>query len=485
MITNNPQDLRSDLKIPDLVDPLWPINLNNFSQNPKESPSPEAYKPRVYSVEALKETADQNQKNYPAFSQANLKNAGPLPYIGEVPINNIRSDFPILSEKVEGNKDLIWFDNAATTQKPKQVIERLAHYYQHENSNVHRGAHTLATRSTEAYESAREKVAKFIGAPGSENIVFTKGTTESFNFIAKAFVQPLLTPGDEIILSILEHHANIVPWQVIAQESGALIRVAPVDESGQIILSEYQKLFNPRTRFVSITHVSNALGTVTPIAELIAIAHGYGIPIAVDGAQSISHLPVNVTALGADFFVFSGHKIYGPTGIGVLYGTNDVLKAARPYQTGGNMIADVTFEKTYYQNPPQKFEAGTGNIAGAIGLGAALDYLSGLGMENISSYEEALLNYGTRSLATVPGLVPIGTASQKASILSFIIKGRNLDEISTHLSAAGIAVRAGHHCAQPIVRHFGLEGTVRPSLAFYNTTLEIDYLVSVLRELTG
>jgi cysteine desulfurase/selenocysteine lyase len=406
-----------------------------------------------------------------------------LPYIGEVPLEKIRADFPILSEQVNG-KQLVWLDNAATTQRPQRVIDRISYYYKHENSNVHRGAHTLAARSTDAYEAARDKVARFIGAPSTDNIVFVRGTTEGLNLIANAYVKPLLRPGDEIILTLLEHHANIVPWQLIAEETGAVLRVAPVDETGQIILSEYASLFNRNTRFVSMTQVSNALGTIAPVQEMVAIAHGFGVRACVDGAQSVSHMPVNVSAIDADFFVFSGHKLFGPTGIGAVYGKSDVLEAARPWQGGGNMIADVTFERTLYHKAPQKFEAGTGNIADAVGLGAAIDYLTDIGMENIANYERELLEYGTRELSAVPGLTLVGTAAQKASVLSFVLDGQNNEKVGKYLDeTAGIAVRAGHHCAQPILRHFGYEGTIRPSLAFYNTPGEIDLLVRTLFEL--
>jgi cysteine desulfurase/selenocysteine lyase len=402
--------------------------------------------------------------------------------VGAVPVSAIREDFPILSEKVEGGRDLVWFDNAATTQKPKAVIDRLAYYYSHENSNVHRGAHALAARATEAYEEARLKAARFIGARSENNIVFVRGTTEAVNLAAQAFAKPRLSPGDEIMVSVLEHHANIVPWQQAAQETGALIRVIPVDDTGQILYGEYLRLFSPRTRLVAIAHVSNALGTVTPISALAAAARARGVPILVDGAQSVSHLPVDVSALGVDFFAFSGHKIYGPTGIGCLYGTDEAFAEARPYQTGGNMIADVTFERTLYRPPPQKFEAGTANIAGAVGLGAALDYVSRLGIHNIAAYEEALLRYATGLLSEIPGVTLVGTAACKASVLSFTVEGRAIEEVGSRLSAAGIAVRAGHHCAQPIVRRFGLEGTVRASLAFYNTPEEVDYFASIVRE---
>jgi cysteine desulfurase/selenocysteine lyase len=405
--------------------------------------------------------------------------------VGTVPVSKIREDFPILHEIVSGGHKLVWFDNAATTQKPQTVIDRLVHYYAHENSNVHRGAHTLATRATEAYEEAREKVAKFIGAQSSDNIVFVRGTTEGINLVAQAYVKPRLSPGDEIILTVLEHHANIVPWQLLAQETGAFLKVAPVDSSGQIIFSEYLRLFSPRTRFVSLAHVSNALGTILPIASLVSAAHARGVPVAVDGAQSVSHLPVNVTALGVDFYIFSGHKIYGPTGIGVVYGTTEALNASKPYQGGGNMIQDVTFERTIYQPPPKKFEAGTGNIAGAVGLGAALDYVSRLGLTNIAAYEESLVRYATSLISQIPKITLIGTTPSKASVISFIVEGHTLEEVNSRLSEAGIAVRAGHHCAQPIVRHFGLEGTVRASLAFYNTSEEVDYLAAILREIAN
>ncbi|MDR3311005.1 MAG: cysteine desulfurase [Oscillospiraceae bacterium] len=404
-------------------------------------------------------------------------------YVGGTPVEQIRADFPILSEKPDG-KPLVWLDNAATTQRPRQVIDRIAYYYEHENSNVHRGAHALAARSTDAYEAARGKAAAFLGAPGAENIVFVRGTTEGLNLIAQAVAKPLLRPGDEIILTLLEHHANIVPWQLVAEETGAVIRVAPVDATGQIDLAGYARLFNARTKFVSATHVSNALGTVAPVAELIAVAHAHGVPAAIDGAQSVSHIPVNVTALDADFFVFSGHKIYGPTGIGVVYGKTELLDAAKPYQGGGNMIADVTFERTVYHKPPQKFEAGTGNIADAVGLGAALDYVSSIGIANIEAYEHRLHSYATERLNGVPGLRHIGTAANKTGVLSFALDGYGIEDVGKYLSAQGIAVRAGHHCAQPILRHFGYEGSVRPSLAVYNTPDEIDALTDALLRLT-
>jgi cysteine desulfurase/selenocysteine lyase len=421
----------------------------------------------------------------PSSRPKGISGLKPPPYVGPFSVEDIRRDFPILSERLRGGRPLAWLDNAATTQKPRAVIERLSSFYSHENSNVHRGAHELAERATDAYEGAREAVARFIGAKGPENIVFTRGTTEGLNLVARAFAAPRIGPGDEIVLTVLEHHANIVPWQLLAQEAGAKLAIAPVDGDGQIILSEYAALFGPRTKFASVAHVSNALGTVTPLAELVAIAKAAGVPIAVDAAQSVSHLPLNVTALGADFLVFSGHKIYGPTGVGVVYGTLEALEEARPYQGGGNMIADVTFERTVYQPPPKKFEAGTQNIAGAVGLAAALDYLSRLGLANVAAYEEALLSYGESLLRAVPGLRLIGTAKAKASVSSFVIEGKSLEAVAAHLSRAGIAVRAGHHCAQPILRSFGLEGTVRPSIAFYNTPEELELLADLLWDLAS
>jgi len=398
-------------------------------------------------------------------------------------VNRIRADFPILNERLSNGKQLIWLDNGATTQKPRQVINRISYFYEHENSNVHRGAHELAARSTDAYEAARETVAMFLGAPSKDNIIYVRGTTEGINLVAQSYVKPLLKQGDEIILTILEHHANIVPWQMIAQETGAVIKVAPVDDTGQIILSEYQRLFTGRTKFVSITHVSNALGTITPVHEMVQIAHRYGVKILIDGAQSVAHTPLNVSELDADFYVFSGHKIFAPTGIGVVYGKSSVLEEAKPYQGGGNMIKDVTFERTTYNPAPSKFEAGTGNIADAVGLGAALNYVMQLGLPNIAAYEHELLDYATRELKKINGLRLIGTAKEKASALSFVLDGRSVEQVGKHLAEYGIAVRAGHHCAQPILRRFGLEATVRPTIAFYNTADEIDALVRAVREI--
>ncbi|MET0333619.1 MAG: family 2A encapsulin nanocompartment cargo protein cysteine desulfurase [Rhizobacter sp.] len=399
-------------------------------------------------------------------------------------VNAVRRDFPILQERVNG-RQLVWFDNAATTQKPQAVIDRLAHFYAHENSNIHRAAHELAARATDAYEGARETVRRFIGASSTEEIIFVRGTTEGINLVAKSWGAKNIGPGDEIIVSHLEHHANIVPWQQLAAEKGAKIRVIPVDDSGQVLLGEYQKLLNDRTKIVSVTQVSNALGTVVPVQEIVAAAHRAGAKALVDGAQSISHMRVDVRAIDADFFVFSGHKIFGPTGIGVVYGKREVLEDMPPWQGGGNMIADVTFEKTVYHAPPTRFEAGTGNIADAVGLGAALEYVERLGIENIGRYEHGLLDYATHHMRPIQGVKLIGTARDKASVLSFVLDGYTTDEVGKALNQEGIAVRTGHHCAQPILRRFGLETTVRPSLAFYNTCEEVDCMVQIVRRLAS
>lgn len=400
--------------------------------------------------------------------------------VGSKTLAQIRSDFPILSERINGYP-LVWLDNGATTQRPKVVIDRLTYYFEHENSNVHRGAHTLAARSTDAYETARDTVRDFIGAGSSEEIVFVRGTTEAINLVANAYVKPKLQPGDEIIVSILEHHANIVPWQLIAQKTGAVIKVIPCDETGQLMLDEYTKLFTPRTKFVAVTHVSNVLGTVTPVEELIAIAHAHGVRILIDGAQSVAHIPVNVSALDADFFVFSGHKIFAPTGIGVVYGKKELLEEAEPYHGGGNMIADVTFERTIYNGLPNKFEAGTGSISDAVGLGEALKYLTAIGMPCVYKWEHELLQYAIKEMSKVRGLTMIGTAYNKASALAFKLDGYSDDEVGKRLNDHGIAVRTGHHCAQPVLRRFGYESAVRPTIAIYNSPDDIDAMVKVLK----
>jgi cysteine desulfurase/selenocysteine lyase len=399
-------------------------------------------------------------------------------------VHVVRRDFPILQERVQG-KPLVWLDNAATTQKPRAVIDRINYFYEHENSNIHRAAHELAARATDAYEAARNKVSSFIGASSAEEIIFVRGATEAINLVAKTWGIKHIHAGDEIIVSHLEHHANIVPWQQLAAQNGAKLRVIPVDDSGQIILEEFQRLLNHKTKLVAITQVSNALGTIVPVEEIIQLAHQAGVVVLVDGAQSVSHLRVDVKKLDADFFVFSGHKVFGPTGIGVVYGKKKLLEQMPPWQSGGNMIADVTFERTLFHDAPTRFEAGTGNIADAVGLGAALDYVENIGLESIAQYEHSLLMYATEKLRVIPGLRLVGTAKNKASVISFVLNGYTTEEVGKALNEQGIAVRSGHHCAQPILRRFGLEATVRPSLAFYNTCEEIDLLVQTIKQLTA
>jgi cysteine desulfurase/selenocysteine lyase len=399
-------------------------------------------------------------------------------------VNLVRRDFPILRERVNG-RPLIWLDNAATTQKPQSVIDRISYFYEHENSNIHRAAHELAARATDAYEAAREKCRGFLNARSSNELVFVRGTTEAINLVAKSWGQANVREGDEIIVSHLEHHANIVPWQQLCAVTGAKLRVIPVDDDGQVLLDEYAKLLSSRTRIVSFTQVSNALGTVTPAQQMVAMARSAGAKVLVDGAQSVSHMRADVIALDCDWFVFSGHKVFGPTGIGVLYGKEALLNETPPWQGGGNMIQDVTFEHTKYHDAPSRFEAGTGNIADAVGLGAAIDYVNQFGIDNIGAYEHQLLVYATRLLKDVPGLRLIGTAPDKAAVLSFTLKGYQTEEVGAALNKEGIAVRSGHHCAQPILRRFGVEATVRPSLAFYNNCADIDTLVATLHKLAG
>jgi len=423
----------------------------------------------------------------PAKPDPRGPDAVPLAGSGQHPpfdVHAVRRDFPILKERVNG-KQLVWFDNAATTHKPQSVIDRIAYFYEHENSNIHRAAHELAARATDAYEGARERVRKFINAPEVEEVIFVRGTTEAINLVAKSWGGQHVGEGDEIIVSNLEHHANIVPWQQLAAAKGAKLRVIPVDDTGQVLLDEYRKLLNDRTKIVAVTQVSNALGTVVPVKEIVELAHRAGARALVDGAQSVSHMRVDVQDIGADFFVFSGHKVFGPTGIGVVWGKREVLEDMPPWQGGGNMIADVTFEKTVFQPIPNKFEAGTGNIADAVGLGAAIDYVNKVGIENIARYEHELLVYGMAQLGAIPGVRLIGTAADKASVMSFVLDGYATEEVGHALNDEGIAVRTGHHCAQPILRRFGVETTVRPSLAFYNTFDEIDRLVAVVRRLAG
>lgn len=416
----------------------------------------------------------------------NRPHAEPVPVIRDdheiFDVHAIRADFPILRETVNG-KPLIWFDNAATTQKPQAVIDRLAYFYAHENSNIHRAAHELAARATDAYEDAREAVRRFIGASKTEQIIFVRGTTEAINLVAYAWGGKHLGPGDEIVITHLEHHANIVPWQLLSQRTGAVLKVAPVDDAGNLLLGEFEKLLGPKTKLVSATQVSNALGTVTPVEKIVELGHRYGARVLIDAAQSVPHIPIDVQALGADFLVFSGHKIFGPTGIGVLYGTEEALAETPPWQGGGNMIADVTLDRAIYQGIPNKFEAGTGNIADAVGLGEAIRYVEKIGIERIAAYEHALLEYATPRLADIPGVRLVGTAEEKASVLSFVLAGHEPLEVGKALNSEGIAVRAGHHCAQPILRRLGLEATVRPSFAFYNTFDEIDVFLRAVRRI--
>jgi cysteine desulfurase/selenocysteine lyase len=425
--------------------------------------------------------ADGDEHNYNFLQQGQ-----PVPVLPDdhevFDVNAVRADFPILKEVIHG-KPLIWFDNAATTQKPQVVIDRLSHFYAHENSNIHRAAHELAARATDAYEEARDTVAEFIGAPSSENIVFVRGTTEAINLVAHAWGGKHLQPGDEIVITYLEHHANIVPWQLISQKTGAILKWAPIDDAGNLLLSEFEELLGPRTKLVAASQVSNALGTVVPVDKIVELGHRYGARVLIDGAQSIQHMPVNVSELGADFFVFSGHKIYGPTGIGALYGTEEALTETPPWQGGGHMIADVTTERSLYQGPPTKFEAGTGNIADAVGLTEALRYVQRLGIDRIAAYEHALLEYATPRLADITGVRLVGTATEKASVLSFVLAGHDPVEVGKALNAEGIAVRAGHHCAQPTLRRLGLEATVRPSFSFYNTFEEIDVFLDAVRRI--
>jgi len=394
----------------------------------------------------------------------------------------VKKDFPILRETVNG-KPLVWFDNAATTQKPQSVIDRIAYFYEHENSNIHRAAHELAARASDAYEAAREKVKTFLNANSVNEIVFVRGATEGINLVASTWGDQNLNSGDEIIVSNLEHHANIVPWKRLADKKGLKLRVIPVDDDGQILLDEYAKLLNSRTRLVAFTQVSNALGTVTPAKKIVEMAHAVGAKVLIDGAQSVSHMKVDVQHLNPDWLVFSGHKLFGPTGIGALYGKEDLLNEMQPYQSGGNMIQDVTFEEIKYHKAPNRFEAGTGNIADAIGLGAAIDYVTKLGIEAIGQYEHYLLEYATRLLKEIPGVRLIGTAKDKASVLSFNLQGYSNDQVGQALNKEGVAVRTGHHCAQPILRRMGVETTVRPSLAFYNTTQDVDTFIKALWEL--
>jgi cysteine desulfurase/selenocysteine lyase len=395
-------------------------------------------------------------------------------------VASIREDFPILRREVHG-KRLVYLDNAATSQKPRAVIEALIRFYQEDCANIHRGVHLLSERATEAFEAGRVKAQRFINARDAREIVFVRGTTEGVNLVAHSYGRQHVREGDEIVVTTMEHHSNIVPWQMLCEEKGATLRVAPINDSGELILGDLERLLNSRTRLVAVAHVSNALGTINPIRDIVDMAHRRGVPVLVDGAQGVPHLRVDVQEMGCDFYTFSGHKMFGPTGIGVLYGRLDMLERMPPYEGGGSMISSVTFDKTLYAPPPYRFEAGTPDIAGPIGLGAAIDYLGKIGIDRIAEYEHELVRYGTEALSAVPGLRLIGTAREKAAVLSFVMDDAHPHDIGTILDREGIAIRTGHHCAQPLMHRFGVPATARASLAFYNTTDEIDALVDGLR----
>lgn len=393
--------------------------------------------------------------------------------------HRLRKDFPLLDQEING-RPLVYLDNAATTQKPRKVIDAITNYYLHNNANVHRGVHTLSQRATDDYEAGREAVRRFINAPTADEVIYVRGTTEGLNLVASSYGKKYFEAGDEVVITGMEHHSNIVPWQILGKEIGIRLRVVPFNDDGELLMDEYESMLNDRTRMVSVVHQSNALGTVNPIITMVEMAHSRGIPVMVDAAQSIPHMPVDVQALGADFLAFSGHKLYGPTGIGVLWGRAELLNDMPPYQSGGEMIRSVTFEETIYNTLPHKFEAGTPDIAGAIGLGTAIEYVEAIGMDRIAAYERALLKYGEEKLAGIEGVRLIGTAPEKGGVLSFVMETAHPHDIGTILDAEGIAVRTGHHCAQPVMAHYGIPATVRASLAFYNTTEDIDALVKAI-----
>jgi len=396
-------------------------------------------------------------------------------------VEEVRRDFPILGEKVRG-KPLVYLDSAATTQKPRVVIERLDRYYRTENANIHRGIHFLSERATQAYEEARATVARFLGAADTREIVFVRGTTEAINLVAQSYGRKFIGEGDEIIVSAMEHHSNIVPWQILREQVGADLRVIPMNNHGELLVDEYERLFSDQTKLVAVTHVSNALGTINPVGEIIQIAHRRGVPVMVDGAQAVPHLRVDVRELDCDFYAFSGHKLYGPTGVGVLYGKASLLDAMPPYQGGGDMISSVTFEKTLYNVLPYKFEAGTPNIAGAIGLGAAIDYLSKVRLDLVAAHERELLAYATETVSAIKGVRIIGTAREKAAVLSFVLDGVHAHDVGTILDQDGIAIRVGHHCAMPVMERFGVPATARASIGLYNTREEVDALVGAIEK---
>jgi len=392
-------------------------------------------------------------------------------------IDRVRADFPILEQQVH-DLPLVYLDNAATTQKPRAVIDAISNYYLSYNANIHRGVHQLSQSATDAYEAARKGVQTFLNAEDAKEIIFVRGATEAINLVAQTYGRQHVNAGDEIVVTAMEHHSNIVPWQMLCEEKGAHLRVAPINDAGELLLDEFEALLNAKTKLVSVVHTSNVLGTVNPVERIVEMAHAKGIPVLVDGAQAVPHGGVDVRALDCDFYAFSGHKIYGPTGIGVLYGKRALLEAMPPYQGGGDMIRSVTFEKTIYNQLPYKFEAGTPDIAGVVGLGAAIEYVNGIGLSDIVAHEEDLLAYGTEALSAIPGLTLIGTAKEKVSVLSFVLEGIHPHDIGTILDRQGIAIRTGHHCAQPLMQRFCIPATARASLAVYNTAQEIDALVA-------
>ena len=410
--------------------------------------------------------------------------AGPqvlAPQVGELDIAAVRAEFPILSRQVNGRR-LVYLDNAATSQKPRAVIQAIVRYYEQENANIHRGVHLLSVEATEAHDAARRTVQRFLNAARESEIVFVRGATEAINLVAQTYGRAHVGEGDEVLITALEHHSNIVPWQMLCEEKRAHLRVAPIDDRGELILDKFEKLIGPRTRMIAVSHVSNALGTVNPIKEIVAMAHKHGVPVLVDGAQSAPHLGVDVQDFDCDFYAFSGHKVYGPTGLGVLYGKYKLLDAMPPYQGGGDMISSVTFEKTTYKKPPSKFEAGTPDIAGAIGLGVALDFLTELGISRVAAHEQNLLDYATEKIGSISGVRLIGTAAHRAGVLSFVHDDVHPHDLGTILDGEGIAVRAGHHCAQPVMERFSIPATTRASFAVYNTREEIDVLAEGIRK---
>jgi cysteine desulfurase/selenocysteine lyase len=396
-------------------------------------------------------------------------------------VERIRRDFPILDQTIHGKK-LVYLDNAATSQKPRAVIDAIVRYYEHNNANIHRGVHTLSVRATEAHDEARETVRRFIQAADASEIIFVRGATEAINLVAETYGRANVGEGDEVLITAMEHHSNIVPWQILCEEKGAHLKVAPINDAGELELDAFERLLSPRTRIAAVAHVSNALGTLNPLRKIIQIAHAHEVPVLVDGAQAVPHLPVDVQALGCDFYAFSGHKVYGPTGIGVLYGKEELLAEMPPYQGGGDMISSVTFEKTTYNVVPYKFEAGTPDIAGAIGLGVALEYVMALGMDRVAAHGQDLLAYATEQVGGIEGARLIGTAQHRAGVLSFLIDDIHPHDLGTILDREGIAIRTGHHCAQPVMDRYGVAATARASFAVYNTREEVDALVNGIRK---